>query len=121
LTVVSGNLLRLAHQDRRQSFVPLAQELRALREEGYRVAGYRLGLREESAVGYYLEDRVLNLEEEGEAARLLDPAGPPAALVGRRSALEETPTLFETAAGRASFEVSRGMEVLTNRSPQARP
>jgi len=118
LAVVSGNILRYRIQDPYRSFLPLANELLELRGRGYTVGGYRLGLREVSAVGYYLADRFTNYEDLSGAEAFLGREAPPAALVVSRKVFdrEESRPLQDTPV-KIPFLVSRGVMVLLNRPP----
>jgi hypothetical protein len=111
----SANLLRYRILDPEESFVPLGRALDGLRSRGMRIAGFRLGLRELSAVGYYLGETLPVLEDEEEAARLLSAPDPPAALVAREDVLAKTSAAaLQHPPGRLHFEVSRGVAVLTS-------
>lgn len=116
LVLVAGNLMRCRIEDGRKSYVPIAAELADLDGRGWSIAGYRLGLREVSAVGYYLGRSIPNLQEAADAEALLAAGGSPAAVVVEKRVLESEGTArLKEAPHRTEFDrVSRGLVVLRN-------
>ncbi len=118
LAMAAGNLMRLTALDARESYATLGEDLRLLGREGFEVAGFDLDLRELGAVAYHLETRsIRHLRDAGDAAELLNAAGPPIALVVRgRSLPEDGPAPLREPSGRIARIIGgREIVVLLNR------
>jgi 4-amino-4-deoxy-L-arabinose transferase-like glycosyltransferase len=109
LAVTSGNLLRYRIEDPRRTYRPMAEEIVRLDSAGFRVLGFRLGLKGASTTAYCLGKRFTNLKEIGEAEGAIDPGAPPTALVVEGDGeAQPAASLGERAAAKLDFPVKKG-------------
>ena len=122
LTVTSGNLLRYRIEDPGRSYRSMAEEIARLDGAGFRVAGYRLGLKGASTTAYCLGRRFPNLKEIGEAEAALSTSAPPAALVLEADrGSEPAGALIDRATSKLDFPVKKGaFRILLNREAPGR-
>jgi 4-amino-4-deoxy-L-arabinose transferase-like glycosyltransferase len=121
LTVTSGNLLRYRIEDPRRTYRPMAEGISRLDAAGFRIIGFRLGLKGASTTAYCLGKRFSNLKEIAEAEEAISGAAPPTALVveGDREA-QPAGSLGERAVTNLDFPVKKGpFRIYLNRAVPA--
>lgn len=110
-SVCAGTLVYYRAENVRQSYVRLCRDLDTFRQDGLNIVGFRLPLRERSAIPYYLQENIPDLHNETELEEVFSANASPTALVSR----EPIPERFTTKP-HSEYRVRRRIYVYLNTS-----